>query len=73
MFFRLLGKRNAKNCEADYVHRAWRTVFSDSLSRMLTGWGDRTKESTTEWVKKRASFLSYNASGQRSIFIEVIS
>ncbi|KAK4024253.1 hypothetical protein OUZ56_009638 [Daphnia magna] len=40
---RLLGKRNTKNSEADYVQRAWRTVFADSLSKDVNWLGRRDK------------------------------
>ena len=32
-----LGKKNSKNFEGDYVQRAWRTVFEDSLSKDVNG------------------------------------
>ncbi|KZS10008.1 Uncharacterized protein APZ42_025612 [Daphnia magna] len=40
---RLLGKKNSKNSEGDYVQRAWRTVFEDSLSKDVNWLGRRDK------------------------------
>ncbi|XP_045024855.1 uncharacterized protein LOC123469707 isoform X3 [Daphnia magna] len=40
---RLLGKKNSKNSESDYVRRAWNTVFSDSLSKDVNWLGRRDR------------------------------
>ncbi len=40
---RLLGKKNSKHSEGDYVQRAWRTVFEDSLSKDVNWLGRRDK------------------------------
>nr|CAH0105076.1 unnamed protein product [Daphnia galeata] len=36
---RLLGKKNAKNSEADYVRRGWNTVFAHSLAKDVNWFG----------------------------------
>jgi hypothetical protein len=34
-----LGKKNAKNSEADYVRRGWNTVFAHSLAKDVNWFG----------------------------------
>jgi hypothetical protein len=52
-----LGKRNTKNSEADYVQRAWRTVFADSLSKDINWLGRRDKRVNNGNGKKDCSIV----------------